>query len=298
MKVLIPVDIAHPHEDLIDHLNWMVPIKGQEAVLLYVKEVLPSYERIVSTTADFPDDWTHQIDNKAHSFFGPLEEKLKKAGAKVATEVVSGPPERMIANVARDLNVDIVAITPGQHSNVQRFFLGSTSASVMRIAPGTVLMLRDHRGHDELKHVIIGVDGTEQADHALKTAVAQFKLAERNVKVTVLNAVSIPAMVTMLSPAEVIVSVEKNMEMEGETIIATAMKDLKDLGVKEVEPRLVRGDAATELMRFAEQSNAQLIVLGAQGHTIVEQILTGSTADRIAAHAKCAAAIIKMPNKN
>lgn len=297
MKVLTPVDITHPHEDLIEHLNWMLPLKDQDVILLFVKEILPSYERIVETTADFPDDWTHQIDKKAHKFFEPLEEKLKKAGAKVSTEIVSGPPERMIANVARDHNTDIIATTPGQHSNVQRFFMGSTSSSVVRIAPGTILLLRDHKGHDELKHVVIGVDGTDQSDYALKTAVKQFGLAERNVKVTVVNAVSIPPMVAMLSPAEVVVSVEKNMEMEGETIVATALKNLQDLGVKDAEPRVVKGDPATELMRFAEQSNAQLIVVGAQGHSFVEHVLVGSTASRVASHAKCAAAIVKMPAK-
>lgn len=297
MKVLIPVDIAHPHEDLIEHLGWLIPLGGHNVILVYVKEVLPSYERLIAATADFPEDWTHQIDRKAKDFFAPLKEMLEKAGARVSTEIVSGPPERMIANIAKDENVDVTVVSPGQRSIVQKFFLGSTSNGVVRLAPGTILLLRDYGGDDELKHVVFGVDGTEAALHALKTAVSQFKLRERDIRATVLYAVALPPMVAMLSPAEVVVSIEKNMEMEGETIVAEALKVLSDLGIKGAEPRVVVGEPAAEIMRFGEQGNAQLIVMGAGGHSLVEQALMGSVAQRIIMHAKCSTAIVKLPHK-
>lgn len=297
MKVLLPVDIAHPHEDLTDHVSWLVPIKGQEVRLLFVKEVLPSYERLIASMGDFPDDWTHQVDKKARSSMELLKKRLEDAGAKASIEIASGPPEHLIAAVARDHEMDITVVAPGQHSNIDRFFMGSTSSSVVKLAPGTILVLRDHKGHDQLTHVVFGVDGTEESNYAIKAAVEQLQLVQRKVKVTVLHAVSVPALVAMFSPAELAVSLEKNMEMEGETIIAGALKILKDLGIEDAEPRLVQGEAAWELIRYAEQASAQLIVTGAGARKPVEHMLVGSVASRIATHAKCSAAVVKLPAK-
>lgn len=295
MKVLLPVDIAHPHDDLTEHVSWILPLKDQELKLVFVKEVLPSYERVLASMGDFPDDWTHQVDKRAHEVLDPLKAKLEAAGAKVSLEIASGPPEHMIAAMARDGKYDITIVAPGQKHNIEKFFLGSTSSSLVKLAPGTILVLRDHRGHDKLTHVVFGVDGTDESTHALETATKQLNLKERNVKITVLHAVSIPPLVAMFSPPEFGISLEKNMEMEGETILAGALKTLEDLGVKGAEPRLVQGEPAWELIRYAEQANAQLIVAGAGGQKTVEHALMGSVANRIVTHAKCSTAVVKLP---
>ena len=30
MKLLVPVDVSHPHEDLVSHLQWMIDLEGEE----------------------------------------------------------------------------------------------------------------------------------------------------------------------------------------------------------------------------------------------------------------------------
>ncbi|MDZ4835120.1 MAG: universal stress protein [Candidatus Melainabacteria bacterium] len=297
MKVLLPVDIAHPHEDLAEHVSWILPLEGSEVKLLFVKELLPSYERLVSSMGDFPDDWTHQVDKKADSILTPLKERLEAAGATVTTEIASGPPEHIIATIAKDHAYDITVVAPGQHSNIEKFFLGSTSSSVVKLTPGTILVLRDHRGHDKLTHVVFGIDGTEESLHAIRTVTTQLQLAERNVKVTVLHAVAVPPLVAMFSPPEMSVNLEKNMEMEGEGFIAEALKVLQELGVMNAEPRQVQGEAAWELIRYAEHANAQLIVTGGGGKKFLEHALVGSAAIRTITHAKCSTAMVKLPKK-
>lgn len=297
MKVLLPVDIAHPHEDLADHVRWIIPMEGSQVKLLFVKELLPSYERLVSSMADFADDWTNKLDEKAESVLAPLRKRIEEAGAKVSSEIASGPPEHIIATVAKDENFDITVVAPGQHSNIERFFLGSTSSSVVKLTQGTVLVLRDHRGHEKLTHVVFGIDGTEESLHAIRTVAKQLQLAERKVKVTVLHAVSVPPMIAMFSPPEMAINLEKNMEMEGETFIADALKVLQDLGIQNPEPRQVLGEAAWELIRYAEHANAQLIVVGAGGGKLLEHALVGSVANRVVTHAKCSTAIVKLPPK-
>jgi nucleotide-binding universal stress UspA family protein len=297
MKVLLPVDIAHPHEDLTEHVSWLLPIKGSHVKLLFVKDLLPSYERLISSMGDFPDDWSHQIDSKVDACLAPLIQRLEAAGATVTKEIASGPPEHVIADVAKVGNFDYTVVAPGQHSNIEKFLLGSTSSSVVKLTPGTTLVLRDHGGHDKLTHVVFGVDGSEESLHALSTATTQLQLAERKVKVTVLHAVSVPPMVAVFSPPEMAISLEKNMEMEGEGFIAAALKILQDLGVENAEPRQVQGEPASELIRFSDIANAQLIITGSGKQKFLEHALVGSIATRVVTHAKCSTAVVKMPKK-
>ena len=53
------------------------------------------------------------------------------------------------------------------------------------------------------------------------------------------------------------------------------------------EHRLVMGDPATEIVRIAEEEQAELIVLGTHGRTGLSRILMGSVAEAVVRHAPC-----------
>jgi nucleotide-binding universal stress UspA family protein len=157
------------------------------------------------------------------------------------------------------------------------------------------MVIKDHDGHDELKHVVFGVDGSEQSLRAIDNACRILDLRERRVKVTVVYVVSLPPVVSMVSPAGILVTVEKNLQMAGETVVAGALKRLADCGIEaDVDCHVLNGDAASQLITYAEDNDAQLLVVGAHGHSDLEYFFLGSTADRIVTHAKCSVMISKM----
>lgn len=294
MKVLIPVDVTAPHEDLVEHLDWLLPLEGSEVTLLFVKEILPAYENVMAASADFPDDWVHVIEKRAHEILDPIKEQLTARGSRVCTEIATGAPEFVIADFAKSRNVDVTVVAPGHHSDIDKFLLGSTSSNLIALAPATTVVLRDKVNHNKLERVIFGVDGTRQATFAMEKAVELFHLDKKPISAWVVNVVAIPPIVNMLTPAGVLVGLQKNLEMQGETIIADALKALTDLGVSKVEPVLKTGDPSSELIKLAELQNAELIVTGAQGHNALEHIFLGSVANRVVAHARCSVAVVKM----
>jgi nucleotide-binding universal stress UspA family protein len=56
------------------------------------------------------------------------------------------------------------------------------------------------------------------------------------------------------------------------------------------------GDAAHEIVRFAEMSHFDLIVVGQAGHSDIISRLLGQTADRISETAKCDVLIVRRPD--
>ena len=56
---------------------------------------------------------------------------------------------------------------------------------------------------------------------------------------------------------------------------------------------MVHGHAAEEILRFAENEEVNLIVLGRQGHSRIARFFLGSTTDRVSEHCHTAVMIVK-----
>jgi nucleotide-binding universal stress UspA family protein len=62
-----------------------------------------------------------------------------------------------------------------------------------------------------------------------------------------------------------------------------------------VETRLVYGDAATEILRIAEEVPCDLIVMGTHGRSGLGRLLTGSVAEAVLRRATCPVLTVKLP---
>ncbi|MGH9550588.1 MAG: universal stress protein, partial [Terriglobales bacterium] len=161
-KILLPIDITHPHEEFFTLLDELIALPGTAVHLLYVREELPAMEHMLRTLADSPEELNAQIDGKARAVLEQIKAKLEARGAAVTTEIVGGPAAMMIESVARDEGFKFTAIAPGSQATVDKFLLGRISAKVVRHAPGTVLLLRGDP-QTKLSHVVIGLDGSEHS---------------------------------------------------------------------------------------------------------------------------------------
>lgn len=75
-----------------------------------------------------------------------------------------------------------------------------------------------------------------------------------------------------------------------------AARILSEAGCQAVHcPRI--GHAADEIVQFAKESDADLVVMGAKGHSIFAKILIGSTSDSVATHAPCSVLVVRHPEE-
>ena len=298
MKLLLPVDIVHSAEPTINELKRLVDLKNCQVTMLYVKEELPSYERMIEGLADLKERYTHEVQSKAKAYFAQIEPELSPLCQSVDTQIVSGTAAMMIEAVARDENCELTALTPGVHPKVEEFFLGSVSSKVVKHGPGTVLICRSNgKPLDKINKVVIGVDGSAQSQAAVREAVKLFKLKEHNAEITLIHVVSVADVLKLVSPVEYIGIVENNMLMEGETFLANAKQLLSEQGIEKVFCVLKEGDPATEILNLTKSLPADLIVIGAQGRNAVQHFLLGSVSHRIAMHAPVTTAVVKSSRK-
>jgi nucleotide-binding universal stress UspA family protein len=57
----------------------------------------------------------------------------------------------------------------------------------------------------------------------------------------------------------------------------------------------LEGDPASEIVRYAQESAADLVVMGTHGRTGVERLLMGSVAEKVLRDAPCSVLIVKLP---
>jgi nucleotide-binding universal stress UspA family protein len=71
--------------------------------------------------------------------------------------------------------------------------------------------------------------------------------------------------------------------------------------IRPVNPRiavshvLLQGDPATEIVRYARDAGADLVVMGTHGRTGVERLLLGSVAEKVLRDAHCSVLVVKLP---
>jgi len=58
---------------------------------------------------------------------------------------------------------------------------------------------------------------------------------------------------------------------------------------------LLEGDPAAEIVRYAQDMNMDLIVMGTHGRTGLERMLMGSVAEKVMRDAKCSVLVVKLP---
>ena len=55
---------------------------------------------------------------------------------------------------------------------------------------------------------------------------------------------------------------------------------------------VLNGSPAAEILRYADDHDIDLIVLGAHGHGLLDRLLIGSVAERVSRHAPCAVLLV------
>jgi nucleotide-binding universal stress UspA family protein len=69
--------------------------------------------------------------------------------------------------------------------------------------------------------------------------------------------------------------------------------DMFDGALVEIESSIIDGHPGEVLVDTAESSGAELVVLGAIGHSMVERVLLGSVSEFVATHVKCSVLIVR-----
>jgi nucleotide-binding universal stress UspA family protein len=310
MKLLIAYDGSRFADAALDDLTHAgLPTKGEALVLTVAEVWLPpppsSYETVeMAVDAKGPK----VLERKYMAASQAVQEAdalATKAAARfqsnfpdwnVRHEVVWGSPNWEIFSKAEEWQADLIVVGSQGRTALGRLFLGSISQWLLNEARCSVRVARGKINEPDFPvRLIVGLDGSENANAALKEIAARNWPDKSEIHVVVVDQPLEPTIVDELIPV-VRQSVEEGNEDESEHSRKMAEAVATELRAKGLRAQAVVkfGDPKHVLVQYAEEWRADCIFVGATGLTNrVERFLLGSVAGAVAARAHCSVEIVR-----
>ncbi len=135
------------------------------------------------------------------------------------------------------------------------------------------------------KNILVAADGSENSLRATKQA-AYIASLEGDAMVKIVSVIAIDVYSDMVYDP-----IEAHGEAQRE-IIKDAARVLADAGV-DYEIVLLHGRPADEIVRYAAESEADLLVMGSRGLGALREFALGSVSHKVLTHAKCPVLVVK-----
>jgi nucleotide-binding universal stress UspA family protein len=240
-------------------------------------------------------DWPQSTEGEWGSrILGQAVEALTRDGVTVSTEVRRGEPSREIAHAAEEFKAELIVVGSHGLTGLAAFLLGGVARNVAHHARVPVLVARTV-AHG-LQRVVLAVDQSENAATAADFA-GSFPLpAEIELLVThVVQPFQRKQWVGTADPEEV-ERLEQHVRHDRRTaavqLVGRLAVSLKER-VAHVSPMVREGDPTHEILKLAAEQQADLIIAGARGVSVLERLLVGSVADRLLNHAPCSVLLVR-----
>jgi nucleotide-binding universal stress UspA family protein len=213
-------------------------------------------------------------------------------GGDVSSVIRRGHVANELLETARDEGSELIAVGSGKTS-AEALLLGSVSRKLLSASPQSLLIAKDRPlGPGPLRAVF----ATDHSPYAQKCAELLARMAPRGLgHLTVVSAypkqlVDVMRSVVEHFRADVDSWVEKSLDEENKRVA----RDLKDLHC-EITTRVLGRAPDAAIQQAAIEADADLIILGAQGHGAWHRLLTGSVSYRVAVETDRHVLILRAP---
>lgn len=298
MKVLLATDCsdqATKAAEFLANLQFTRPI--QATVITALGD--PYGASPESTQHWFPE-LLRQERGRAEAHQERVAEILRPRAESVDKICRPGHPVKLILSEADDQDCDLIVIGARGHSLLGRLLIGSVSDSVATHAKCSVLVVRPS---DSAKptpsasnRIVIGYDSSKPAREAVDEMVDLRWDATTQVELVSVAPIYDYLLGNGLSTAAIANEEEifKEMKKGGEAMSERLNDRLPNTHCEVIHDQRV-GDAIVER---ANRLDADLIVVGDSGHTLLDDFLLGSTSKYVLRHAECSVWISRHHRSN
>jgi nucleotide-binding universal stress UspA family protein len=279
-RIAVGVDFSPESYRAVDHAMAVARHTGASLVLIHVG-VVPDTR---------PDDpWREVLRERLAEQrvqLGELRERLSRQGVEVSHVVADGFADTALADAARELGADLIALGTHGRTGARRILLGSVAEKTARLASASVLVARGDASPGGYRRVVVGTDYSPLADRALERGLA---LTASGGEVRVVHAWSAPyveydlggrALEALRETAEVEAAAER------ERILALPRR-------ADVTLKFELSDGAPFSVLDSLSAAADLVVVGSHGRRGVRRFFLGSVAEATIRHAHCSVLVAR-----
>lgn len=276
-QMMTALALSPADDSTLDYLSFLagrIPVAS--AFFLHVAKQLDLYGAMLEREAqgvvsnfDFHSDQARQLDNVVRGRLG--------AGTQVQCDVCEGDPLEEVLHRSMDLQADLLVL--GKRNDTSSH--GILANNLVRKVPCSTLVV-PQGARMQLERMLVPVDFSQYSVRALQTAVAIARRMEKMPELIVAHLYELPNIFAYrLGQSEEQLAAILHADREA------ALKDFvnnyaqETEGVRTIVERHEDAALARQIADVALQCDADLVVMGAKGHSKVERLLMGSVTEKL-----------------
>lgn len=290
-RVLVALDLSNTDARILELAAALAPYLGMKKI--YFLHVMPDFKVPHHAALEFHKLFSSEypVDEKVRDDLAAKVQQIfgERPGLDLQVEVIEGKPFQKLLHWAEVKNIDLLIVGNKKTSEGS----GVTARRLARHSKCHVLLVPEGK-MPGLQTVLAPVDFSESSAKSIEAAL---DLARRQPKAMVhaLYVMDLPPSDYYMRPFET----EGFREVLREAAQTAFQNFLNDHGIAESEVKKAFADnvlsnTAAHIHEYARREGAEIIVLGAQGHSPIENFIFGSVTEKLVDEATdCAVLIIR-----
>lgn len=224
------------------------------------------------------EGYSKAYENIADSVLNFSENLISEKGYTVGLKVKSfGSAVEGILEQIEEQQYDLILLGSHGKKGLQKW-LGSVSRQVIS---NTIVPIFISKKRTHAQKVIFTVDGSEQAQNAIKVASELLDL--KNKEISLVSIKENPELLPMEATMDKnwLESIEKQQKIHAAKAINRAKSFLESVNIVVQNEIILTGNPAQKIIEFSEKENTDLIVMGARTKTDLSKLLLGSVSKRV-----------------
>ncbi len=294
-RILFPHDFSKCAGQAFTHAIYFAKKHDAELHLLHVVTLFEDAPQIDEN--NFPDKVSLQkrFEEISASKMKGLKETYETDKVKIVTAVkraVSEAPE--ILEYAEEKDIDLIVMGTHGRRGLGHLFLGSVAEEVVRLSNVPVFTIKETEKPKPIKNwekILVPIDFSEHSQTALAHAKSIAESYEAGLQL--LHVIEEPVHPALsLGGKSSIFDIIPDLRTDCKKRIEQMIKETKGPNVKS-EIFIIEGTASSDIIRFASETNSDLIVIATHGLTGIEHLLIGSVTEKVVRMAGCPVFTVK-----
>ena len=291
-RILVGIDFS-PESDAA--LSQAVVLARHLSAEITLAHVVPLPADLVEDSAYDPlfragtltAELTAEHRGGARDLLQDVASRCRELGVSCEPLLVDDNPSDGLAHAARDVGADLVVVGTHGRTGIKRVLLGSVAERTVRLSPRHALVAREAPGRERAYHrILVATDFSPHSSLALDMAVA---IAPPDARIEVIHCWQPPVMPAGIPVGSVRSDLERNVTEAGARLLE------RHAAGRSVTFTPVENSPTEGIRARAEETGAELIMVGSHGRRGVKRWLLGSVAETTVRHAPCSVLVVRLP---
>lgn len=297
-QILVPTDFSENS----DHaLRIAASLAAHFGATIHILHVTTLHSLGSPGLASLPDvkNLLNAADKAAEAQFASGALEAVAQGTNVIKTVVRGiNPWEPIVEYCHQNQISLIVMAMRSGSGFARFLLGSVTERILRFSPCPVLVVQQEaRGcidvesiATKMKKIVVADDFSDESQNALRKTVSWFAASKPAIHVVHVVEIEVPTPYVMAGVTSVF-KVDKELEKRVGSMLEERCSALVPADWT-VVTELREGRAHAEVPAYADEVEADLLVVAGESQIDLGERIMGGTVERIARKTHCALLVV------